>query len=333
MQSNKILISRTDSIGDVILTLPICDWIKEHFPNSEIYFLARNYTKAIVESYSQIDHFMAWDEIEKLSKKEQLQAFHTLNLDYVIHVFPRKEIAWMARFAGIKHRIGTSHRFYHFFTCNESVNFTRRNSELHESQLNFNLLKPLGLHKIPSLMELNKSTKFFKVTTNLEAELEQLLDTKKRKVILHPKSQGSAIEWGIENFISLSKILVENDCKVFFSGTESEGALFREQLPQNENRVDITGKMNLETFIAFINKADALVAASTGPLHIAGILNKRTIGLFSPRQPIHPGRWQAIGDFSSSVVFDEYCETCAEGKSCDCITKITPQKVAKLILM
>ena len=54
---HKIIISRTDSIGDVMLTLPLCVWLKEKYPNTELVFLGRTYTESIVSSFSCIDQF------------------------------------------------------------------------------------------------------------------------------------------------------------------------------------------------------------------------------------------------------------------------------------
>jgi ADP-heptose:LPS heptosyltransferase len=38
---DRIIISRTDSIGDVILTLPLCVWLKKQFPQTELIFLGQ----------------------------------------------------------------------------------------------------------------------------------------------------------------------------------------------------------------------------------------------------------------------------------------------------
>jgi hypothetical protein len=35
------LVSRTDAIGDVVLTLPLCGWIKEACPGARVIFLGR----------------------------------------------------------------------------------------------------------------------------------------------------------------------------------------------------------------------------------------------------------------------------------------------------
>jgi len=59
----KIIISRTDSIGDVILTLPVAGVLKKHFPDSLIYFIGRQYTRPVIEACEHVDEFIDGDEI------------------------------------------------------------------------------------------------------------------------------------------------------------------------------------------------------------------------------------------------------------------------------
>jgi ADP-heptose:LPS heptosyltransferase len=47
----KIVISRTDSIGDVVLTLPLAGILKEKYPKAKIIFLGNTYTKPIIKCY------------------------------------------------------------------------------------------------------------------------------------------------------------------------------------------------------------------------------------------------------------------------------------------
>lgn len=294
--SNKtILISRTDSIGDVVLTLPTCAWLKETFPNCKIIFLGRSYTEPILKCFPVIDEILDWSEIEKKSQTEQIALIKSYNIDTCIHVFPKKEIARLMKKAKVKNRIGTSHRLFHLTTCNIRPNFTRKRSPYHEAQLNFELLKPFGLNELPTIQQLEDWLTSFSSKYPLPDNLNTLLATSNKKVILHPKSQGSAVEWPIEHYVQLAKRLVEQDYTVFFSGTEKEGKLFRKDLPNHTDIIDISGKSSLEEFISFISKCDALVACSTGPLHIAATLGIKAIGLYTDLRPMHPGRWSPIG--------------------------------------
>ena len=57
-----ILVSRTDSIGDVVLTLPLVGAIKRYLPSSKVIFLGKSYTKAVIELCDDVDEFLNWPE-------------------------------------------------------------------------------------------------------------------------------------------------------------------------------------------------------------------------------------------------------------------------------
>ena len=329
---SRIIISRTDSIGDVILTFPVCQLLKNQFPDAKLIYLGRNYTQSIIESFTMIDEFISWDDFKNLPKLEQIKKFQSIGADTIIHVFPNQEIAKIAKKAKITHRIGTSHRFFHLLTCNYRVSFSRKNSTFHESQLNFQLLKPFGLTTIPTLEEINNHTIHWKINeVSLPSFLTDFIGNSTNTLILHPKSQGSAKEWPIEKYISLANSLSTKDWKIIFTGTENEGDLFRNLLPINNDILDSTGKLTLKQLIYLISTSKALVACSTGPLHIAGISGIKTIGIFSPRKPIHPGRWKPIGLHVETIVFDENCQLCEKNNDCNCISEISEEKIEQLL--
>lgn len=337
MKENKnwngkhIAISRVDSIGDVLLTLPITAWLKEQFPTCRITFLCKNYTAPIVKYYSAIDDIVKVDDLFTLPKSEQADAIESLGIDVVVHVFPKKELAKLFKKAKVPTRIGTSHRLFHLNTCNVRPNFTRKKSPLHESQLNFELLRPFGLSEIPSFEQVNTYTSHFGIEKQeLPEAFEALLN--KKYVVLHPKSQGSAREWPIEKYTKLAGELIIKGYDVVFTGTEPEGKQFRNLIPEDGMCHDSTGKLSIDQLIWLIKNAAALVACSTGPLHIAGFLNTKAIGLFSPRIPIHPGRWKPLGNHSTTLVFDPICEKCKAKKECNCISEIPVESVLHEIL-
>jgi ADP-heptose:LPS heptosyltransferase len=304
-------------------------FIKKHFPKSTVVFLGRNYTKDVIALSEHVDEFINYDDLEKLSSGERIAELKKINTDVFVHVFPKKEIAQLAKSAGIPLRVGTKNRIYHWLTCKKLINLSRKNSDLHESQLNFKLLSFLNIETSVSLSAVSDYYGFTKVPT-LNSDHAQLIDPNRFNVILHPKSKGSAREWGIDNFEKLIELLPKEKFKIFISGTEQEGKLMPELL-KNKNIINLTGKLSLQQYIAFINAANGLVAASTGPLHIAAALNKKAIGLFVPKRPMHPGRWMPIGKNATFVVFDKDCVDCKNGKDCNCIIKINPKQIVDLL--
>lgn len=331
LTNQTIAISRTDSIGDVVLTLPVCVWLKKNFPSIKIIFFGSTYTKSVISCLPEIDKVIDWKQIESLPVQERVSFLKSLEIDVFIHIFPKKEIASLVKKAKIPFRIGTSHRPFHFLTCNIRPNFTRKKSDLHEAQLNFELLRPLGIEIIPTLTEISTWMTSFKAPQiKLPEEINTFLSLNKKTILLHPKSQGSALEWGIQNYILLANLLLEKGYGVIFTGTEKEGEQFRNEIPVHQNCYDSTGKLSLEELIVLIDKSNGLVACSTGPLHISGILGKTTCGLFSPRKPIHPGRWRALGNDVHIFTYDNNCTTCAKKKECNCIVKIEPNKILEI---
>jgi heptosyltransferase-3 len=314
---NTIIISRTDSIGDVVLTLPVAHLLKQKFPDCRIVFLCKGYTKPVVECCANVDEIVCWDEIQKLDPKKRLDLFRSWNADCIIHVFPNKKVAVLAKRAGIPLRIGTSHRLFHWFTCNKLPNFTRNKSELHEAQLNFKLLQPMGIDGKYLLKEVQN---FFDFTGRgaLTSEFVNLPDKNRYNLILHPKSKGSAQEWGIANFCELIQMLPGNRFKIFITGTKQDGELMGNSFSLVDNVVDLTGKLSLTELISFINTCDGLVAASTGPLHLAAVMGKKALGIYSSVRPIHPGRWAPIGKNALYIQADN-------------VSNVKPEEVAKIL--
>lgn len=298
----RIIISRTDGIGDVILTLPLLGLIKAQLPGAYIIFLNRNYTTPILECCTHVDEIVSWDAFEKAPVRRQAEALQNLNADVIIHVFPRPEIARAAKMAGIPARIGTTGRLYHIHTCNHLVRFSRKRSALHEAQLNLKLLKPL---KIKHRLQLRAVHQYYglQAPANLPGKTANLLSGEGENIVLHPLSKGSAVEWGLENFRRLIADLPAPKYRIFLTGTEAEGALFRNALPiDGQHVVDLSGKLSLKELMAFIGKSNAVVACSTGPLHIGAALGICAIGLYTSKRPMHPGRWAPLGEHASFLV-------------------------------
>lgn len=319
----NIIISRTDSIGDVILTLPVARVLKCKYPQLIIAFLGKRYTKPVIEACNYVDQFIDVDDFlnkEILVCNEKPEA--------ILHVFPVKTVAKRAYQLGIPFRIGTTNRIYHWHTCNQLVKLSRKKSDLHEAQLNLQLLRAFGIDKTFSLTDIADSFGLKKLEP-LKSSFSKLLAPGKFNLILHPKSQGSAREWGLDNFISLIKSLDKDKYQLFVSGTQKEHTLLQPLLDAAADSVtDISGKMDLGQFISFINHCDGLVANSTGPLHIAAALGKYTFGIYAPIHPVHPGRWSPLGKNAQFFVVNRKCNDCKSNKNtCHCIKEIPPVSI------
>lgn len=289
----RIIISRTDSIGDVALTLAMAGGIKHLFPDAFVIFLGRSYTKSVIECCRFVDQFANWDEVKDSAMDRQIDFFRALKADCIVHAFPDKQVCRAAWRSAIPVRIATAGRMFSWLTCTHRVFFSRKNSELHESQLNFYLLKPLGQKGIPDLDSVFAWSGWNPPV--FPQRYNNLISNDRIKVILHPKSKGSAPEWSIAHFKELVSLLPNEEYTFFLTGTAAEGASVDGQFGEFGNVINLCGQLNLSELIGFVSRCNAMVAASTGPLHLAGLCGINAVGLYSPQPPVHPGRWRPIG--------------------------------------
>ncbi len=331
MKTSTIILSRTDAIGDVVLTLPMAGVLRALFPDCRILFLGRSYTEAVVAACIHIDSFLNWDEWKALPPAEAAHAMAATGADTIVHVFPDKRIASLAKQAGLAQRIGTTNRLYHWFTCNRLVRLSRKNSGLHEAQLNLKLLVPLGAK---SHLELDEIGRLYGLTrlSPLPEAIAALHDPDRFNLILHPKSRGSAREWGLENFAALIRLLPRDRFKIFISGTAAEGALMPSLRSEFPFVTDLTGRLSLGELMSFIARADGLVAASTGPLHLASALGIHALGIYPPIRPMHPGRWGPVGPRAMVFVRPDDCSACRKTADCSCMRGIAPQLLSAKLL-
>ena len=332
------LVSRTDAIGDVVLTLPVAGQLKQLFPGCRVVLIGRTYTAPVAAACPWVDDFLNFDDLLKLPETGQLAALRAFGAAAIIHVFPNKALARLAQKAGIPLRIGTRNRWLHWLTCNRLVALSRRHSLLHEAQLNLKLLEPLGF-VYPSTLSAVASLVRLEAAETLAPTHRQLLAAHQPgqlNVVLHPRSRGSAREWGLANFGQLVQLLHRAGHRVFITGTAAEGEELAAWLQQHAPflAADLTGQLSLPQLIAFIASSDGLVAGSTGPLHLAAALGRHALGLYPPIRPMHPGRWGPLGPHAEFLVFDKPdCEDCrTQPAACVCIGAIAPVAVAARVL-
>lgn len=323
-----ILICRTDNIGDVVLTLPLAGFLKSRFPGVKIDFLCRDYAAPVVAGCRHVDRVIT---LETLG--DPVSFFAGLGIDTIIFAYPDKRLAKAARQARVENRVGTSHRLFHWWTCNRLVHFSRVKSGLHEAQLNFRLLRPLGIEIVPQLADIPA---LYGLAAGRDEDAEKLCSGDSFKLILHPKSNGNGREWPILHYAELVRLLgLHRGIECWITGSAREG----EWLQQNAsamlaepNVVNLCGRFDLHGLCALIGGANGLIASGTGPLHIAAALGQRTLGLFPPLKPIDPARWAPLGERAQVLCRPGDCASCKDPSACPCMNDITPQQVVEVVL-
>ncbi len=321
----RVIVSRTDNLGDVILTLPLLGYLKATMPEIRIYFVGKKYTHPVIDKCIHVDKLLDREELLK-----DPMMLRSIQADSILFIYPDRELARLAKKLGIKSRVATAHRWFNWLYCNYRVDFSRLRSRLHESQLNFKLLAPFKMYWDFDLKEIGN---FYGLVPPLHNH-NGYLSNDHFNLILHPKSKGSAREWHLENYYALAQSLPADRYRIFITGLQQEGeAMWKErpELFQLPHVTDLTGKMSLDALMSFIGQADGLVACSTGVLHLAAALNKFVVGLYSPMKPIHPERWMPIGKQANYLVINKSCSDCRRSKVCACVNEITVEQVKERI--
>lgn len=335
IKPKNLLLIRSDRIGDVILSLPLAEIIKKHYPDCRITFLLRDYTKDLAASNPFIDEVLVLKEKDgEIVINENLKMLVEKNFDTCITVYPTFRIAWLVFRTGIKNRIGSGYRWYSLL-FNKKVYEHRKYADKHELEYNVNLLKEIGIDEkiskdnVHFFIEIEKSVDE-KVS---KALIENGIRTEKAIVIVHPGSGGSAVDLPAEKFKSLIERLVESNVQVLITGSENEKELCR-QLVVNESVKNFAGKFSLKELVALINKSDVFVSNSTGPIHIAAALDKYSIGFYPHLTACLPKRWGPYSSKSKIYMPDSDCEDC-KNKQCkktECMETINIDKVSTDIL-
>ncbi|MBI3231214.1 MAG: hypothetical protein HYZ45_13915, partial [Burkholderiales bacterium] len=93
----RILICRTDNIGDVVLTLPLAGYLKQHYPGVQVDFLVRGYAAPVVRLSRFVDQVYCQEDLGDASCFFAKGAWTT-----VIFAFPQRALASAAKRARLR---------------------------------------------------------------------------------------------------------------------------------------------------------------------------------------------------------------------------------------
>jgi heptosyltransferase-3 len=325
----KILLVRTDRIGDVVLSLPMLPVLKKHFPAAAITMMVRKYTRELVEHHSCVDDILQWEANGERSLFEYVNIIRAEKFDIAILPYPRFKLALIISLAGVPIRVGTGYRWYSFLFNRKRFEH-RKDAQRHEVEYNLNLLRSIGIEEnVEPQFELN-------IPDEIQRSVDTVLhhDHVEQFAVLHVGSGGSARDWSLENFASLGEHLQQElHLGVVFTGAENEKSLVNEVIGQMKTSVtDYTGRFSLKELGALLRRASVFISNSTGPLHIASAVGTPVVGFYPPIVQCSPVRW---GPYTvKKKVFtaeSNQCPLCKGGpcQSNVCMNQISVHQVIK----
>ena len=312
IKPKKILICRTDKIGDVILTFPVITALRKTFPEAGIGYLCREYTRKVLEGNPGLDELVIFDPEAHKGPRGILalsRIIRAKNYDAAVMLYPRPGIALALLLAGVKVRIGTAYRWYSFL-FNEKVKLHRKNSLKHELEYNLDLLAPFPADTS------SREIKLYLSEAEKRAGLEFLEKNGlagKSIISIHPGAAVSVLNWPIEKYRVLTESLIKNGTySVLLVEGRGEERLTGEILSGLAVKSPVLpGTADIREVAAVLAGVTLHISSNTGTMHLAAAVGTKTLSFFNPTKAVSPARWGAWGNNGLSVTpKPTECESC-----------------------
>ena len=342
----NILIFRTGSIGDIVITIPILKKIREHYKDDYISFLTNfpdltspktQSSITIIDGLYLVDDFIQYPN-GNLSLKNLYAVYkkiRTSPIDILFYLMPTRRKYQIIRdhlffkICGVKKIVGISIfnddqiNKYNISTGLWDSEFKRLSNPVSEFigvDIPRNIIDPLNL----SIYENDLA----------KVSLSELNHNKFMAFCLGTKVPAN--HWGWENWFKLVSILHEKfpDNGIVFIGSSDEynaSQLIIKIL--NIDGINLCGKLSPRISAAVINLSSLYLGHDSGPMHIADILEKPLVAIFSGRNK--PGIWFPYNQNSNVIYRKTDCFGCGL-KSCviqemKCIKSISIQDVISAV--
>jgi len=205
----KILINRTDAIGDTILTTPMAARLREEYPDADIRFLTSPICSPLFDEHPIINGAFVYNKKEHLYRRfsNLSKIFKEFTPDIYIFAGGDQTVSLYAWYKRVKIRSGLISKWQSFLFLNKGQRQKRSLVTMHESDYNLNLLQGIGLEYDAKLREQYAPVIHvdeIKRTSDLEEfsnELEENgLDPKKKNIFIHPGMTGHTLNWSSRNY-------------------------------------------------------------------------------------------------------------------------------------
>ena len=321
MSMDRLLLIRTDKVGDLVLATPCIQAAKEQWPSWEIYFMASRYAAPVLEQNPHLAGVILYDGEGPgdLSKALKKMGFHA-----AVALLPTFSVAWVLFLAKIPVRVASGFRWYQGL-FNRRVYLRRSRCFKKEWEYNQDLLKPLGWKGPYREPRLYLSPH----------ELDWAHDTARREgwprdfVALYPGG-GKEMRWPSSSFGELGRRIQRMGLGVvvFWGPGEKELA---DEVAGEKGKV--APPTNLRELMALLSLSKAMVSNNTGPMHIGAALGVPLVQLFDPRWSCNPLRWGHKG-LGRRILMPPvpHCKKCSIKCSFyPCMERLTPGKVLKAL--
>jgi len=331
----RILLVRTDRVGDVVFITPMAREIKKAFPDSFVATLTQPHTANIFKNNPYVDAIIT-DDLKKGNFWTIVRTLREYKFTHGLMMLPTERAAFQMFWVGIKTRVGVGHKLYEVITGMKSVSRNNYIPLRHEADYCMDLARKIGVKTSNIDLQIFLSDK-----EKEEAKIfleQQGISEGDFKIYIHTGSLGSAPNWSEEKYLQLIKLILEKfggeKIKIILTAREMSAGFLNLILSSNLI-CNLSDKANdLRDLIKLISRADIFIGPSTGPLHIADALGIKCIGLHCRRAMSCPKHQGIINSSSINLeVSDSDCKKycSADQNTCGIENGLTVEQVIDAI--
>jgi len=309
----KILLTRTDRIGDVVLSTPAIKAVREKYPDAHIAFMVRPYAKDIVESNPYLDEVIVYDKYGRHGNILRT-VFFALGLrkkkfDLAIMLHPTNRAHLISWLAGIPRRIGYDRKCAFFLT--EKMPHEKQKGEKHELEYALDMLLAIGV-------EAKEKELFVPIKANDAKKVDDIfseshIGNKVPVVAVNPGASCRSKRWPPERFAQVCEKLAENEKAriVIVSDKANESSAERVASFMRHEPVNLAGETTVGELAALLSRASLFISNDSGPVHIACAVGTPVISIFGRKDAgLSPRRWGPTAEKSATLHKDVGCEVC-----------------------
>lgn len=327
----RILIVRTDRLGDVLLSTPVIKALRDSESNAYIAMMVRKETADIVLGNPYLDQVLIYDKygIHKswwgTLKFALMLRKERFNLAIILH--PTNRAHLVAFFAQIPRRIGYHRKLG--FLLTDRIKHTKEEGRKHELEYNLDLVRYLNIEPkdksllMPIRPDSEKRVQALFKQYNLTREDTEVSayrgETSKKRyirhkiVVINPAASCPSKMWPRERFAHIADRLIEDyHVKIIIITGPGEEAISKEVAKEMRcPAIDLGGKTSVSVLASLLKRASLLISTDSGPMHIAAALGVSVLAIFGRAQPgLSPRRWGPVGENTHILHKDVGCKSC-----------------------
>lgn len=328
----RILVSRPDRLGDVLLSLPVFEVIKQNYPNAHLTVLVSPLVAPLLRELKHIDEVLVFDPdalhrglrgFFRLAQQMRRRRFRIM-----VALQSNRKIAWASLFGAIRYRVGPLSKPHSYLIYNRGMRQRRSLVELHETDYNLQLLKKIGIRAHTRAVEprvvvqteaLNRAEQWLRAQG---WEASRSGGSVPAIVAIHPGMGGSALNWPEAHYLALARALAREGKQILITAGVREAAIlkrFKEELSDLGQGAWFYGGADagtVEDLAALFSLCQLVVAPSTGPMHLAAAVGRRVVTFYSPIRVQSALRWgpYLLDDTRASVLHPQ--NFCGEEFKC-----------------